>query len=100
MPPHLDCRAAMRQLWDFLDQELTADRMEAMRAHLESCRPCQSHVDFERAFLDAVARVRQERPVSPDLRTRVMEVLKREGFIESGSAGTGNGKRGTGNADD
>lgn len=102
MLPTLDCSAAMRQLWDFLDQELTAERMAAMRAHLAICKPCQSHVDFERAFLDAVARIRQERPVSSDLRARVMDALRKEGFIGSG-IGTrdsglekpagGNGKR-------
>lgn len=55
MPPMLDCNAVMRQLWDFLDEELTPDRMDAIREHLALCRPCQSHMDFERAFLDALA---------------------------------------------
>ena len=27
MPPMLDCEAVMRQLWDFLDEELTPARM-------------------------------------------------------------------------
>lgn len=102
MLPTLDCGAAMRQLWAFLDQELTPERMDAMRAHLASCKPCQSHSDFERAFLDAVARIRKERPVSSDLRARVMDALRKEGFIGSGIGNRqseidkpegGNGKR-------
>ena len=34
MTPMLDCDAVMRQLWDFLDGELTATREAAIREHL------------------------------------------------------------------
>ena len=48
----MDCLDVVRQLWDYLDGELTDDRMEAIRAHLAACRNCYPHYDFERAFLD------------------------------------------------
>lgn len=84
MQPPLDCETAMRQLWDFLDEELTPERMNAIREHLALCQPCQSHVDFERAFLEAVYEARRTEPVSRALRTRVMNALRREGFVGSG----------------
>ena len=83
MPPTLDCNAVMRQLWDFLDEELTSERMYAIREHLALCRPCQSHMDFERAFLDALAEARRAERAPSTLRTRVLEALRREGFVSA-----------------
>jgi anti-sigma factor (TIGR02949 family) len=80
MPPMLDCDAVMRQLWDYLDEELTPARMAAIREHLALCQCCQPHADFERAFLAALARARGTPPVSGKLRIRVMSALRAEGF--------------------
>ncbi len=80
MMPMLDCDAVMRQLWDFLDDELTPDRMEAIRAHLAMCERCHPHAEFERAFLAAVAKARRE-PADPSgLAARVRAALAAEGF--------------------
>lgn len=82
MPPMLDCEAVMRQLWDFLDEELTPVRMGAIREHLSLCEPCQSHTDFERAFLTALSEARSSEPIPSALKDRVMEALRREGFVD------------------
>ncbi|HEY0930151.1 MAG TPA: zf-HC2 domain-containing protein [Gemmatimonas sp.] len=50
----IDCEAAMRRLWDYLDEELDAARLAEMEAHLSNCADCTSHVQFARAFLKAV----------------------------------------------
>ena len=50
-----DCADVLRQLLDFLDEELTEERMVAVRAHLDRCAGCYPEYDFERIFLDAVA---------------------------------------------
>lgn len=83
MPPPLDCEAVMRQLWDYLDEELTPDRMHAIRGHLALCQPCTSHMDFESAFLKALADARRAEPASSALRARVLDALRREGFVQS-----------------
>lgn len=71
----------MRQLWDFLDGELTPDRMKAIEAHLAGCEHCLSRAAFERAFLNAVARAMQDAlPQAPDLGGRARAVLRAEGF--------------------
>ena len=33
-PTDIDCAEFMRRLWDFLDEELTEDRVAAVRRHL------------------------------------------------------------------
>ena len=80
MAQMLDCQAAMRQLWDYLDGELSAERMEAMRAHLAVCARCYPHYDFERTFLDAVAATRRAHAAPGALRERVMSALKTAGW--------------------
>ena len=87
MTEKTDCSAAMRQLWEFLDEELSEERMSAMRRHLECCQRCWPHYDFERAFLATVARVGANRGCPEAVRRQVLEALRDEGFIPSRQAG-------------
>ena len=80
MAATLDCHAAMRQLWDYLDGELSPERMEAVRAHLAVCARCYPHYDFERTFLEAVAATRNGRAAPGALRERVLSALREAGF--------------------
>lgn len=75
-----ECEAAMRQLWDYLDSELTDERMDAVRAHLAVCSRCYPHYDFERIFLEAVAATKRDHASPEQLRQRVMDALRAEGF--------------------
>ncbi len=76
----IDCQSAMQQLWDYLDGELTPDRMAAVREHLAVCKLCFPHYDFERALLAAVARTKDTARAPAELRTRVMTALQRDGM--------------------
>lgn len=77
----MTCDEVMRQLWDFLDGELTADRMLAIEAHLARCERCHPHAEFERAFLRAVAGAMRREPAhAPGLAHRVRELLRADGF--------------------
>jgi anti-sigma factor (TIGR02949 family) len=80
MKPMLDCDTVMRQLWDFLDGELSPDRMEAIHEHLAMCKRCYPQYEFERAFLDAVANARREHSNPSVLRERIFGALRAEGF--------------------
>jgi anti-sigma factor (TIGR02949 family) len=80
MTEMLDCGAVMRQLWDYLDGELTADRMDAIREHLKMCQRCQPHSEFELAFLGALARVRREHSNPPAVANRVRAALVARGY--------------------
>lgn len=78
----LDCEAVMRQLWDYLDEELTAERMDAIRAHVAMCARCYPQYDFEREFLTSLARLRREHSNPRALRERLMGALQRSGFSD------------------
>jgi anti-sigma factor (TIGR02949 family) len=80
MTPMLDCDAVMRQLWDYLDGELTAGREAAMREHLAVCARCFPQLEFERAFLETLARARREHSSLEQVRAHVLAVLGNEGF--------------------
>lgn len=80
MMPMLDCDTVMRQLWDYLDGELTPDRMEAIREHIKMCARCQPHAQFEESFLRAVAQARREHANPPSVAQRVRAALATRGY--------------------
>lgn len=76
----MDCHAAMRQLWDFLDGELSPARYEAVQTHLAACASCYQHEAFERRFLAALAAAQAQQRAAAPLHARVMQTLRAEGF--------------------
>lgn len=78
----LTCDEVMQQLWDYLDHELTPERMTDMAAHLSMCNRCFPQYDFERAFLRAVREAvgRNQPAAPPQLRARVLTALRAEGL--------------------
>ena len=80
MIPMLDCDSVMRQLWDYLDDELTDDRMEAIRAHLAVCSRCMPQLEFEQSFLKAIAQARREHSDPESLAQKVRLSLRAQGF--------------------
>jgi hypothetical protein len=67
-------------LWDYLDGELSPERMDAIRAHLVVCQRCYPHAEFGTAFLSAVAAARREHTNPERLRDRVTAALRTEGM--------------------
>lgn len=81
--PMLDCESVMRQLWDYLDGELTPERMAQIRAHIEMCKRCYPQYEFERSFLDALA-ARQRSHSNPErLNRKLMAALHERGLSEA-----------------
>jgi anti-sigma factor (TIGR02949 family) len=70
----------MHQLWDYLDQELTPERMTAMRRHLDKCAGCYPHLELERAFLEALAGCKEARCAPERLKAKLIERLKEVGY--------------------
>jgi mycothiol system anti-sigma-R factor len=79
----VDCLDAVRQLWDCLDGELTAERLREVQAHLERCAGCYPHFDFGRRFLDALAATRPGCAAPEELRERVERALREAGFTRN-----------------
>jgi anti-sigma factor (TIGR02949 family) len=81
-PAMIDCATAMRQLFDYLDDELTPAREAEVRQHLAVCAQCYPHFAFEQTFLAALATARSDRDQPPPerVRTRVVAALREAGF--------------------
>jgi mycothiol system anti-sigma-R factor len=77
----IDCRTAVQQLWDYLDDELTPERMSDVRRHLDRCGRCLPHHDYARVFLAALSSARNGEARAPDeLRRKVMDTLRAAGL--------------------
>lgn len=73
------CADVVRHLWDYLDDQLTPEGAERLRAHMASCTTCRGYSDYQACFLEAVARVRTKSDAPVSLRERLAEGLKSEG---------------------
>lgn len=72
---HVDCEEALRDLYTYLDGEITPARREHIRVHIEECSPCLEAFDFEMELRQLVARTCQ--CDAPDgLRDRVAEAIR------------------------
>ena len=76
----IDCRTAVRQLWDYLDSELDDQRMAEVEHHLETCSHCLPHAKFGTRFLQELNRVRERHLMPPAVRSQVIAALGDAGF--------------------
>ena len=76
----IDCQTAVRQLWDYLDEELDDRRMSEVRQHLESCSHCLPHAEFGARFIQALSSARDRHEMPPAVRSQVMAALNEAGF--------------------
>ncbi|MEP6494989.1 MAG: zf-HC2 domain-containing protein [bacterium] len=71
----LDCLAVVRQLWDYLDDELSPERWASVEAHLSTCSGCHEHVVFCRSLVQGI----ESMPIDPSevaaMRKRIEAVL-------------------------
>ena len=70
-----DCEESLKELYEFLDGELTIERRSHIRVHLEGCQQCYEAFDFE-AELRIVVSTRCREQVPDELRARVAEALR------------------------
>ncbi len=74
---HTDCVEAASQLYDFLDGELTEDKRQAIKMHLEHCAPCFEAFEFE-ADLKKLVATRCQEKVPETLKQRIAAVISIE----------------------
>jgi anti-sigma factor (TIGR02949 family) len=74
----VDCAQALTNLGDYLKQELTPELMVEVRHHLERCRDCFKHAQFQESFL-SMLETRARRETCPaKLRARILSLLRSE----------------------
>lgn len=83
MAPMLDCESVMRQLWDYLDGELTPERTTEIRMHVEVCQRCYPQFQFERSFLDAISERRHTHSDPERLRAMLHAALLAKGLSDA-----------------
>lgn len=75
-PEELSCEESLALVYEYLDGELPADWNDAVRRHVEKCRACYPHFDFERMFLDYVHEAGEgTNPPNPELERRIRELI-------------------------
>ena len=77
----VSCDDAVRQLYDYLDGELTDERRAQIAAHLDGCAPCIGAARFEAELRQVIADRCHER-VPDALRARVAASLRQAGDDE------------------
>jgi mycothiol system anti-sigma-R factor len=73
----VDCNETLHRLYTYLDGELTEERREEIKKHLDDCPPCFEAFDFE-AELRSVIAQRCKDHVPESLRKRVEDALMEE----------------------
>ena len=76
----VDCQEAVRQLYVYLDGELTEERRLQIAAHLDECGPCADAAGFE-AELRAVVSSRCKDRVPDSLIARVAAAIAAEAAL-------------------
>jgi mycothiol system anti-sigma-R factor len=72
-----DCNDTLRELYGYLDGEITDADREHIRHHLDDCSPCLEAFDFE-AELRMVVRNRCVDQVPDELRERIARAIQAE----------------------
>ena len=70
-----DCADSLKELYSFLDGELTPDRRRHIQEHLDGCFDCYGAFDFEAELRIVVSR-RCRDEVPEGLRNRVADALR------------------------
>ena len=72
-----DCNETLRELYLYLDGQLTDEDRTHIQQHLDDCSPCLEAYDFE-AELRLVIKSRCVEQVPDPLRARIQAALDRE----------------------
>jgi mycothiol system anti-sigma-R factor len=72
---HDTCQEALEELYTFLDGELTIEKREHIRVHLDDCNPCLEHYDFE-AELRIVISKKCKEAVPQTLKDKILRALE------------------------
>ena len=74
-----NCMETLRHLWDYLDDQMTPEGAERLRAHIAACNSCSRYEDFQERFLAQVSQIRADLGAPASLREKLAEKLKEQG---------------------
>lgn len=73
-PGNGDCNDALRELYTYLDGELTVERRAHIESHLDGCNPCLEAFDFQAELRMVIAQKCQDE-VPPSLLAKIGRVI-------------------------
>jgi len=82
-PRGYSCEEALERLFEWLDGELAGEEESKVQEHFDVCARCYPVLAHERAFREAMERVRNGTAPPPELRERILEALEANGFRPS-----------------
>jgi len=71
----ITCSEAVRQLWDYLDNAISAEDQERVEKHLSFCRTCCGELEFAKELRGFLASG-EAQEIPPDVKARL------ERFVE------------------
>jgi predicted anti-sigma-YlaC factor YlaD len=74
-PSEIECRQIAELLGDYLDGSLPRETRELIDFHIDGCAPCVAFLNTYRGTVD-VARKLPDVPIPPELKKRLLAVLK------------------------
>jgi mycothiol system anti-sigma-R factor len=77
----ITCADAVKQLWEYLDGELSEENRAAVEEHLSFCRRCCGEAEFAAELRGFLAREAAEE-LPDDVRTRLLTTLDEIGSVE------------------
>ena len=75
IPSEIECRQIAELLGDYLDGSLPRETRELIDFHIDGCAPCVAFLNTYKGTVDA-ARKLPEVPIPPELKKRLLTVLK------------------------
>jgi anti-sigma factor RsiW len=75
-PDDLACTEEVELITDYLEGALPEAKREQLELHLETCPGCTEYVEQMRAIAGSLGGLRDEQPVSPELRRAVLESFR------------------------
>jgi anti-sigma factor (TIGR02949 family) len=78
MPGGPNCREALSLLQDYLKQDITPELAAKITDHIQKCRPCFDHLQFEKNFLEMLEQKARGQCCPDKLRARILFELRSE----------------------
>jgi len=74
------CQEALDHLFEYLDGELEGEDQKKVRKHFEICQRCYPRLAFEKAFQEAIHRVRSGETAPERVKDQVLQLIQEEGY--------------------
>lgn len=70
----IDCKAAIENLYRYIDRELDEHEYEEVQRHLDACPPCARFFRFEAGLLTTVGKACRKEKAPPSLVDKISRV--------------------------